>query len=64
MPGTDLRTALALNDRTIDLTCLVPEKMDLLRRIAAAGDEVQDVDVKAPPLDEVYRHFNAGEERP
>lgn len=47
-----------INDHHLDLACLVPEKMDLLRRIAAAGDEVCDVEVMAPTLDEVYRHFN------
>ena len=50
-----------VNDRHIDLACLAPQKMDLLRRIAAAGDEVRDVDVHAPPLDEIYRHYSGGE---
>jgi Cu-processing system ATP-binding protein len=49
-----------VNDHSIELACFVPEKMDLLRRIAAAGDEVCDVDVLSPPLDEIYRHFSAG----
>ena len=52
-----------VNERTIDLACMVPEKMDLLRRIASAGEEVHDVDVVAPPLDEIYRHFNDEEVR-
>jgi Cu-processing system ATP-binding protein len=52
-----------VNEHYIDLACCVPEKMDLLRRIAAAGNEVEDVDVQAPPLDEIYRHFSAGEDR-
>ena len=52
-----------VNDATIDLACMMPEKMDLLRRIAAAGEEVRDVDVVAPSLDEIYRHFSDAEVR-
>ena len=50
-----------VNERYIDLSCLTPEKMDVLRSIAAAGDAVRDVDVVAPPLDEIYRHFSREE---
>ena len=52
-----------INEHQLDIDCLVPEKMDLLRRIAAAGDEVRDVEVIAPSLDEIYRHFNREENR-
>lgn len=53
-----------INARSIDLACLAPEKMDLLRKIAAAGGEVQDVEVLAPPLDEVYRHYSGEDAQP
>lgn len=52
------RSVQRVNERHIDLACLGREKMDLLRRIAAAGDEVCDVEVVPPPLDEVYRRFS------
>ena len=52
-----------VNDRTVDLHCLNGDKMTLVRRIAALGQPVKDVDILPPRLDQIYAHF-AGEEEP
>ncbi|MCP5151707.1 MAG: ABC transporter ATP-binding protein [Ectothiorhodospiraceae bacterium] len=60
----DSPTALAhVNGCEIDLACPTGQKMPLLRRVADAGLAVHDVEVIAPPLDEVYRFFSEGEEQ-
>ncbi len=54
---------LKVNDTMVDLTCGAGDKMDVVRRIAALGGPVTDVDIAPPNLDEVYAHF-VGEGRP
>lgn len=41
----------------IDVTCALPEKMDLLRRLTECG-ECTDVEVRLPTLDDLYLHFS------
>lgn len=50
-----------VNDHAVELSCAMEEKMEVLRRIAALGPVVTDVDVSPPTLDEVYAHFSRRE---
>ncbi len=50
-----------VNDRTLELTCPAKDKMDLVRRIAALGPAVEDIDIRPPTLEEIYRTFATGE---
>ena len=52
-----------VNDTMVDLTCVVGDKMDVVRQIAALGGPVTDVDIVPPSLEEVYAHF-VGDGRP
>ena len=45
----------------LDLTCPEREKMDAIRRIAAMGPVVHDVEILPPSLDDLYAHFLRGE---
>ncbi len=42
---------------TLEVVCAVTEKMAVLRRIAALGDVVRDLEIQLPSLDDVYAHF-------
>ncbi len=41
----------------IELLCLGSSKMELIRRIAALGDRVVDMNILPPRLDEIYNHY-------
>ena len=47
----------------MDFVCDGQDKMTILRRVAALNGVIQDVDIVAPRLDEIYAHF-VGEVRP
>ena len=44
-------------DGVVDVTCPDPQKMAVMRRIAALDGAVQDIEIAAPTLDELYAHF-------
>ena len=44
----------------MDLLCSKEEKMSLLRYITSLGDDVQDLQIIPPRLDEIYNHFMNG----
>lgn len=46
-----------VNNESINLSCLTDEKMSLIRHISSLGDEVNDMQIMPPKLDEVYSHF-------
>jgi Cu-processing system ATP-binding protein len=46
-----------VNDHAVELTCPVPDKMAVLRHIAAVGGLVTDMDIHPPSLDDLYVHF-------
>ena len=48
-----------VNDRTIDLTCEAPHKLDLVSALAALRPQVNDFDISPPGLDQIYAHFSA-----
>jgi Cu-processing system ATP-binding protein len=52
-----------VNDHTVELHCLNGDKMAVVRRIAELGQQVHDVDILPPGLDQVYSHF-AGDQEP
>lgn len=45
------------NGVSVELSCPVPEKFALIRRLASDA-AVRDVDVRLPTLEDVYRHFS------
>ncbi|MBU4530353.1 MAG: ABC transporter ATP-binding protein [Hoeflea sp.] len=47
-----------INGASVELFCARGEKMRILSKISGLGAKVEDVDVAAPTLDEVYRHFS------
>lgn len=47
-----------INGASVELFCAQGEKMRILSRISGLGAQVEDVDVAAPTLDEVYRYFS------
>jgi len=49
-----------INNQSFDLSCLNKEKMPLIRRISELGDEVNDLQIMPPKLDDIYRHFMSG----
>ena len=52
-PGTQAIRA----DNLIDVTCPDTAKMAVIRRLAGLGEAVQDVEIAAPSLDDLYAHF-------
>lgn len=52
-----------VNDHRIDVDCTSEEKVALLRRLSCGEPRVEDLDVRNPGLDAVYRHFAATEDR-
>ena len=44
-------------DGTVELTMPEPRKMEVIRRLAAAGPAVQDLEITPPTLDDLYAHF-------
>jgi len=47
-----------INGASVELFCTRGEKMRILSQISGLGEQVEDVDVAAPTLDEVYRYFS------
>ena len=56
-------TVKPIDDRTVELGCPHRDKMSVLRRITNLGDDVLDVDIHQPRLDEIYAHLMAGDSR-
>lgn len=50
-----------VNNQSLSLSCLKEEKMPLIRHISGLGEEVHDLQIMPPRLDEVYSHFMSGE---
>jgi Cu-processing system ATP-binding protein len=46
-----------LNGHTVEIDAAPERKIELLHRATAAGTSVEDLDVAAPNLDELYAHF-------
>jgi len=47
-----------MNGRSVEVDCDLDGKVKALSAISALGNLVEDVDVHAPSLDDVYRHFS------
>ncbi len=47
-----------MNGTSVELDCGLDDKVRTLSAISALGNLVEDVDVHAPSLDDVYRHFS------
>ena len=72
-PGEASRVAEAIgdqgrltkvNDRAVHFTCPGEDKMALVRRIAALGAPVTDVEIAPPRLEEIYAHFTREGSKP
>lgn len=48
-----------LNCASVELHCERQDKMRILSEISGLGAQVEDVDIAAPTLDEVYRYFSS-----
>lgn len=51
-----------INCRSLEIDCAPDQKLARLAEVVALGDRVLDVDIQAPGLDDLYRHFSSGEE--
>ena len=47
-----------INGASVEILCTPQDKMAELRRIAALGDAVVDIDMVPPRLDDLYRHYS------
>jgi Cu-processing system ATP-binding protein len=47
-----------MNGQSVEFDCSADDKVRTLSAISALGNLVVDVDVHAPSLDDVYRHFS------
>ena len=47
-----------INCASVELFCDQGDKMRILSKVSRLGAQVEDVDVAAPSLDEVYRYFS------
>lgn len=54
-------TGAEMNGFTVDLTCGDDSKMEVVRRAAAFGPAVRDIEIFPPTLDELYARFLDGE---
>jgi Cu-processing system ATP-binding protein len=50
-----------INGASVELYCQADRKMEELRRIAAMGDTVADIEMIPPRLEDLYRHYAKGE---
>jgi len=50
-------TVQRLDERTLMVDCQPRHKMELLRRLAELGPQVEDIDLLPPALDDLYGHF-------
>ena len=50
-----------INGASVELLCAPDQKMHELRRIAAMGDTVSDVEMTPPRLEDLYRYFAKGD---
>ncbi|GAA6201307.1 ABC transporter ATP-binding protein [Aquicoccus sp. SU-CL01552] len=46
-----------VNGASVEILCSPAEKMDALRRVAAMGEAVADIDITPPRLEDLYRHY-------
>ncbi|TMV03369.1 ABC transporter ATP-binding protein [Ruegeria sediminis] len=46
-----------VNGASVELLCSPADKMEALRRIAAMGEAVADVEMAPPKLEDLYRHY-------
>jgi Cu-processing system ATP-binding protein len=50
-----------VDERHLELACNPRDKMAMLQEVVKLGEEVVDVDIRLPRLDEIYAHFMPGE---
>jgi Cu-processing system ATP-binding protein len=57
---SDVISGAEMNGSTVDLTCGDDTKMEVVRRAAAFGPVVRDIEIFPPSLDELYARFLDG----
>jgi len=55
--STTSRSVCQVDEHTVEIACTRPEKMQLLQEVVQLGEDVIDVDIRLPQLDEIYAHF-------
>lgn len=60
--GSDVNIS-NVNNKSFNLSCFKDEKMPLIRHISNLGDDVHDMHIMPPRLDELYTYFMNGAER-
>ncbi|MFT5657099.1 MAG: Cu-processing system ATP-binding protein [Gammaproteobacteria bacterium] len=56
--GLDSRASIGhINAQSFDLECLHCEKMAIVRQLSSLGEQVLDVDIAPPRLDDVYHYY-------
>jgi len=60
--GSDVNI-MHINNKSFHLSCLNNEKMPLIRHISSLGEDVKDMQIMPPRLDELYAHFMRGSEQ-
>ena len=46
-----------VNDRSVHLSCLDGTKMFVMRELATLEEQIKDVEVQAPQLEDLFAHF-------
>jgi len=52
---------LHVNNKSVQLSCFKEEKMPLIRHISSLGEDIHDMQIMPPRLDELYSHFMSGD---
>jgi len=60
--GADGRV-LSVNGRAIELAVDPEDKMDMVRRLAAGPEGLEDIDIVPPSLEDIYTHFGGNEDK-
>jgi Cu-processing system ATP-binding protein len=50
-----------VNDRSVELSCALEEKLALLRALSGLAAPIEDIEVAPPSLDEVYAHYSGAQ---
>ena len=51
------RVASRINGASVEIYCDADQKMQELRRVAAMGDTVVDIEMTPPRLEDLYRYY-------
>lgn len=55
--GLEPAALVRVNDRSVELSCALDDKLPLLRHLANLAGPVEDIEVAPPSLDEIFAHY-------